>query len=233
MKKSILGAIAAAAVVAPIAISAPANAAPGPNHGQCVSSAVKAGVEGDAFKAIATNNALVGQYGSATCPAPTVVVPAQDKAEGKVTWKVTDATDATYTTLTGTTTFNADVNGGSIAYTAHDNNGVDYVMNGVVTPGSYKKIDAHTAVFSGTISAGSSDVYTRYNPYGAFFTAKVVDGGAPQDGQGDVIAVLNNQVVPGTFITSTTDDAARAATIAYPMGVGTAGFVVTGNLTIG
>ena len=51
-----------------------------------------------------------------------------------------------------------DSNGGAVAYTAHDNNGVDYVMNGLVTPGSYHKIDAHTAIFSGTILPESSDV---------------------------------------------------------------------------
>ena len=47
-----------------------------------------------------------------------------------------------------------------------------------------------------------------------------------------MVAVLANQVVPGTWITSATDADALAATIAYPMGVGTAGIVTTGNLTI-
>ena len=53
------------------------------NHGQCVSGAVKAGVEGAAFTAIAKNNSLVGPYGSATCPAPIVVPPAVDKADAE------------------------------------------------------------------------------------------------------------------------------------------------------
>ena len=105
-------------------------------------------------------------------------------------------------------------------------------MYGVITAGSYEKIDAHTAIFSGTISTASSNVYLTTNPNGAFFTAKVVDGGAPQDGHGDMIAVLNNQVVPGTWITSATDAAARAATRAYPMDAAHAGIVNSGNLTI-
>ena len=47
-----------------------------------------------------------------------------------------------------------------------------------------------------------------------------------------MIVVLANQVVPGTWITSPTDAAAIAATVGYHMGVGTAGIVVTGNLTV-
>ena len=47
-----------------------------------------------------------------------------------------------------------------------------------------------------------------------------------------MVAVLANQVVPGTWITSATLGDALAATIDYPMGVGTAGIVTTGNLTI-
>jgi hypothetical protein len=201
------------------------------NHGQCVSGAVKAGVEGAAFTAIAKNNSLVGPYGSATCPAPVVVPPAVDKADADVTWNVTDAADASYTTLTGTTTFNVDSNGGSVTYTAKDNNGVEYQMYGLVTPGSYQKIDAHTAIFSGTITTASSGVYLTTNPNGAFFTAKVFDSGLA-NGDGDMIAVLNNQVVPGTFITSANDAAALAATKDYPMDAAHAGIVQTGNLTI-
>ena len=224
-------AIAAIATLGIFGTTGAANAAT-INHGQCVSGAVKAGVEGAAFTAIAKNNSLVGPYGSATCPAPLVVPPAVDLADASVTWNVTDAADASYTTLTGTTTFNVDSAGGSVTYTAKDNNGVEYQMYGLVTPGSYQKIDAHTAIFSGTITTASSDVYLTTNPNGAFFTAKVVDGGAPQDGHDDMIAVLNNQVVPGTWITSATDTAARAATIAYPMDAAHAGIVTTGNLTI-
>ena len=79
MRKIILGLAAAAAIAAPLALAASANAATPVNHGQCVSGAVKAGVTGAAFEAIAKNNSLVGAYGSATCPAP-VVAPAPDKA---------------------------------------------------------------------------------------------------------------------------------------------------------
>ena len=131
--------------------------------------------------------------------------------------------------VTGTVMFDANTKtDGSLDYQA--SNGM--WLHGVVTPGSYQKIDAHTAIFSGTITTASSDVYLTTNPNGAFFTAKVVDGGAPQDGHGDMIAVLNNQVVPGTWITSATDTAARAATIAYTMDAAHAGIVTNGNLTI-
>ena len=104
--------------------------------------------------------------------------------------------------------------------------------NGTKSVGSYEKIDAHTAVFAGTINAGSSADYLMNPNGGGFFTAKIVDGGDPQNGTGDMVAVLANQVVPGTWITSATDADALAATIAYPMGVGTAGIVTAGNLTI-
>ena len=100
------------------------------------------------------------------------------------------------------------------------------MLYGTITPGSYQKIDAHTAVFSGTIIAGSSADYLANPTGGNYFTVKIVDG-TP-----DMVAVLANQVVPGTWITSATDADALAATIAYPMGVGTAGIVTTGNLTI-
>jgi hypothetical protein len=218
MKKIILGAIATAAAVA--AIAAPANAAQPANHGQCVSSAVKAGVTGDAFTAIAKNNALVGVYGSATCPAP-VVAPPQDQADADVTW----AFDAGDTHITGTTTFNVTRDGGALAYTASDG----HVLYGTITPGSYRKIDAHTAVFAGTIDGGSSADYLANPTGGNFFTAKIVDGGAPQDGHGDIIAVLANQSTPGVWLTSPIVD---DATINYAMGMGTAGVVTGGNLTV-
>ena len=116
---------------------------------------------------------------------------------------------------------------GSLAYTASNGN----VLYGTITPGTYQKIDAHTAVFSGTIIAGSSADYLA-NPIGGnFFTVKIVDGGAPQDGHGDMVAVLANQDAPGTWITSA-NDADASPPSAYPMGVGTAGIVTTGNLTI-
>jgi hypothetical protein len=210
MKKSILGALAAAAVVA--AVAAPANAAQPANHGQCVSSAVKAGVTGDAFTAIAKNNSLVGQYGSATCLAPVVT---------DLQWTF----DAGDTHITGTTTINLTTDGGVLTYRASDG----HLLFGTITPGSYQRLDDHTAVFAGTIDAGSSPDYLG-NPTGhQVFTAKIVDGGAPQDGHGDMIAVLANQSTPGVWLTSPSVD---AATIAYPMGPGTAGIVTAGNLTL-
>src|SRR3954447_5652163 len=107
MRKIILGLAAATAVAVPIALAAaPANAAP-VNHGQCVSGAVKAGVTGAAFEAIAKTNSLVGAYGSTTCPAP-AVVPAPDKATSdNLTWDFSDGT----THVTGATTFNVDKDG--------------------------------------------------------------------------------------------------------------------------
>jgi len=195
------------------------------NHGQCVSGAVKAGVTGAAFEAIAKNNALVGAYGSTTCPA-IVVASTPDKAiSDTLTWDFNDGT----THVTGTTTFNVDNSGsGSLTYTASNGN----VLYGDITPGTYQKIDAHTAIFSGTIIAGSSPDYLA-NPLGGnYFFVKIVDGGAPQDGHDDMVAVLANQVVSGTWITGATDPAARVATIDYQMGPGTAGMVTTGNLTI-
>jgi hypothetical protein len=188
------------------------------NHGQCVSGAVKAGVEGAAFTAIAKNNSLVGPYGSATCPA--VVVPlAVDKADADVTWTY----DSGDTHITGRTTFSVDSTGGKLTYTSSDN--VNNVLYGTITPGSYHK-SGNTAIFSGTIDAGSSANYLG-NPLGHnYFFVKIVEG------QPDMIAVLANQVVPGTWITSATDADALAATIAYPMGPGTAGIVTSGDLTI-
>jgi hypothetical protein len=220
MKQTILGLLTATAVAAPLvlALAGPASAAT-INHGQCVSGAVKAGVTGAAFEAIAKNNALVGAYGSTTCPT-IVVAPTPDKAiSDNLTWDFNDGT----THVTGTTTFNVDNSGsGSLTYTAANGN----VLYGDITPGTYQKLDAHTAIFSGTIVAGSSPDYLA-NPLGGnYFFAKIVDG-TP-----DMVAVLANQVVPGTWITSATDADALAATTAYPMGVGTAGIVTTGNLTI-
>ena len=64
MKQTILGLLAATALAAPLALAlaGPASAAT-INHGQCVSGAVKAGVEGAAFTAIAKNNSLVRRIG--------------------------------------------------------------------------------------------------------------------------------------------------------------------------
>ena len=61
-----------------------------------------------------------------------------------------------------------------------------------------------------------------------YFTVKIVDGGAPQDGHGDVIAVLANMDGHGNWLTS----ANPTTTVDYPMGVGTAGIVTAGNLTV-
>src|SRR4029078_3756605 len=149
------------------------------NHGQCVSGAVKAGVTGAALEAIAKNNALVGAYGSTTCPA-IVVASTPDKAiSDTLTWDFNDGT----THVTGTTTFNVDSSGsGSLTYAASNGN----VLYGDITPGTYQKIDAHTAIFSGTIIAGSSPDYLA-NPLGGnYFFVKIVDGGAPPDGHGAI-----------------------------------------------
>ena len=65
--------------------------------------------------------------------------------------------DSGDTHITGTTTFNVDSNGGSLVYTSSDS--VNHnVLYGTITPGSYQKI-GNTAVFSGTIGAGSSADY--------------------------------------------------------------------------
>ncbi len=221
VRKIILGLAATVAIAAPLALATSASAAAPVNHGQCVSGAVKAGVTGAAFEAIAKTNSLVGAYGSTTCPAP-AVVPAPDKATSdNLTWDFNDGT----THVTGTTTFNVDKDGsGALAYTASNGN----VLYGTVTPGTYQKIDAHTAVFGGTITAGSSADYLA-NPLGAnYFTVKIVDGGAPQDGTGDMIAVLANQDGFGNWLTSPDP----TPSINYQMGAGTAGIVTAGNLTV-
>src|SRR5262249_39845569 len=79
VKKLLLGTLAATALVAPLALSTgSANAAPAApklNHGQCVSGSVHAGVTGAAHEAIAQDNSLVGEYGTATCPLVVPVAP--------------------------------------------------------------------------------------------------------------------------------------------------------------
>ena len=220
MRKIVLGLVATAAIAAPLALAAaPANAA-AVNHGQCVSGAVKAGVTGDAFTAIAKNNALVGAYGSTTCPTP-AVAPNADKANSDaLTWTL----DSGNTHVTGTFIFNVDKDGsGSFHYTASNGN----VIDGVVTPGTYQKT-GNTAVFAGKIiNTNNPDFLANPNANGGgFVTAKVVDG-AP-----DMVALFANQVVPGTWITSASDADALAATTAYQMGEGTAGIVTSGNLTV-
>jgi hypothetical protein len=99
--------------------------------------------------------------------ASAAVVP--DKATGSVTW------DFNHGQVTGTVAFNANAKtGGSLDYQA--SNGM--WLHGVVTPGSYQKIDAHTAVFAGEITSGSDD-YTVNHDGTDYFTVKVVDGARP------------------------------------------------------
>ena len=71
-----------------------------------------------------------------------------------------------------------DPDGGSVYFTATDDHGTNYVLYGVVTPGTYQKIDAHTAVFGGTIDSGSST--TTVDHVGAdYFTVKIVEAARP------------------------------------------------------
>ena len=95
-------------------------------------------------------------------------------ATGDVTWDYKGL-------ITGHVSFNANATGGSLAY--QNSNG--QWLHGVVT--SYRQIDDHTAVFAGTIDAGSPD-YTDYHAGTDYFFAKVVDNGST----GDQIAVLAN-----------------------------------------
>ena len=139
------------------------------------------------------------------------------QATGDVTWDYGNGQ------VTGTVTFDADATkGGSLDYRA--SNGM--WLHGVVAPGTYQQIDAHTAVFGGEITSGSDD-YTVNHEGTDYFTVKIVDGGTP-DGNGDVIAVLANQDGFGNWLTSPDP----TPSINYPMGAGTAGMVTTGNLTI-
>ena len=71
-------------------------------------------------------------------------------ATGDVTWDYQGI-------VTGTVSFNANATGGSLDY--QNSNGL--WLHGVVT--SYRQIDAHTAVFAGTITDGSPD-YTVNHP---------------------------------------------------------------------
>ena len=65
-----------------------------------------------------------------------------------MTWDFNDGT----THVTGTTTFNVDKDGrGTLAYTASNGN----ELYGTVAPGSYQKLPDGSAIFSGTITAGS------------------------------------------------------------------------------
>ena len=139
------------------------------------------------------------------------------QATGDVTWDFGNGQ------VTGTVTFDADAtNGGSLDYQA--SNGM--WLHGVVAPGTYQQIDAHTAVFGGEITSGSDD-YTVNHEGTDYFTVKIVDGGTP-DGHGDVIAVLANQDGFGNWLTSPDPTPSRD----YPMDADHAGIVTGGNLVL-
>src|SRR6476661_4667363 len=93
--------------------------------------------------------------------------PLPEKATGSVTW------DFNHGQVTGTVRFDANnKTGGTLDYQA--SNGM--WLHGVVTPGSYQKLDATTAVFAGEITSGSFD-FTEAHAGTDYFTVKVVDGG--------------------------------------------------------
>ena len=143
--------------------------------------------------------------------------PLPDKATGSVTW------DFNHGQVTGTVKFDANnKTGGSLDYQA--SNGM--WPHGFVTPGSYQKIDAHTAVFAGEITSGSDD-YTVAHDGTDFFTVKVVDG-STSGRSGDIIAVLANMDGHGNWLTK----ADATTTVDYPMSDTTAGIVTGGNLTV-
>ena len=171
MKKIIVGGLAAAALLAPLAVAGTASAAPAP----------------------------------------------AEKATGSVTWEFNHGQ------VTGTVVFNANnKTGGSLSCRA--SNGM--WPHGVVTPGSYQKIDAHTAVFAGEITSGSED-YTVHHDGTDYFTVKVVDG-STSGRNGDIIAVLANMDGHGNWLTK----ADATTTVDYPMSDTTAGIVTGGNLTV-
>jgi len=118
--------------------------------------------------------------------------------------------------VTGTVKFDANTKtDGSLDYQA--SNGM--WPHGFVTPGSYQKIDAHTAVFAGEITGGSDD-YTVNHDGTDYFTVKVVDG-STSGRSGDILAVLANMDGHGNPLTS----ADATTTRDYPMSDSTAGFV--------
>ncbi len=126
--------------------------------------------------------------------------------------------------VTGTVVFDANnKTGGTLDYQA--SNGM--WLHGVVAPGSYKKLDAHTAVFAGEITSGSFD-YTEAHDGTDYFTVKVVDGGT-SGRNGDVIAVLANMDGHGNWLTASAN---AETTVDYPMTPDSAGIVTGGNLTV-
>ncbi len=160
-----------------------------------------------ATAAIATPMAIAGTASAA--PVPVAF------SAGAVTW------DFNHGQVTGTVIFDANNRtGGTLLYRA--SNGM--WLRGVVTPGSYQKLDAHTAVFAGEITSGSSD-YTEAHAGTDYFTVKVVDGSL-WGRNGDVIAVLANMDGHGQWLTGPNADTTRD----YPMTAATAGIVTGGNL---
>ena len=164
-----------------------------------------------AIAAIAAIGTAVAGTASAA-PAPAA------KATGSVAWSFDKGQ------VTGTVVFDANSKtGGTLDYQA--SNGM--WLHGVVTPGSYQKIGAHTAVFAGEITSGSADYLA--NPMGAnYFTVKVVDGGT-SGRNGDIIAVLANQDGEGNWLTTSTN---AGTTAGYTMDSAHAGIVTSGNLTV-
>src|SRR6476659_6825359 len=103
---------------------------------------------------------VAGAIAAAALLAPLAVAgtasaaPVQDKATGSVTW------DFNHGQVTGTVKFDANnKTGGSLDYQA--SNGM--WLHGVVTPGSYQKVDARTAVFAGEITSGSDDFTVNHD----------------------------------------------------------------------
>ena len=160
-----------------------------------------------AAAALAAPIAVAGSANAAPAPTP--------KATGSVTWTVGD--------VTGTVRFDANnKTGGTLDYQA--SNGM--WLHGFVTPGSYQKIDARTAVFAGEITSGSDD-YTVHHDGTDYFTVKVVDG-STSGRDGDIIAVLANMDGHGQWLKGADADTTRD----YPMTNTTAGIVTAGNLTV-
>jgi hypothetical protein len=154
---------------------------------------------------------VIGTTGAASAAAPA------EKATGSVTW------DFNHGQVTGSVIFNANnKTGGTLDYQA--SNGM--WLHGVVTPGSFQKMDGKTAVFGGEITSGSDD-FTVNHDGTDYFTVKVVDGGT-SGRNGDIIAVLANMDGHGNWLTSAKADTTRD----YPMTPETAGIVTSGNLTV-
>src|SRR6478672_6399948 len=130
--------------------------------------------------------------------------PLPEKATGSVTW------DFNHGQVTGTVKFDANnKTGGSLDYQA--SNGT--WLHGVVTPGSYQKIDAKTAAFAGEITSGSDD-YTVNHDGTDYFTVKVVDG-STSGRNGDIIAVLANMDGHGNWLSYGYASTPRDCRISY------------------